>query len=93
MTLPVVVPTRVSPEQAISVASWLLVVDRPRQRAVRGRLSALDGVQYRTTVGGHLVLVSESAPSDLDRVHESLRALPDVKDVALVSVFEDTGAA
>jgi nitrate reductase NapAB chaperone NapD len=84
--LPVALPC----PEATSVASWVLVVDRPCQRAVRSALGCLSGVEYRTTVGGHLVIVSESRTPEVEQVHERLQAIPDVREVALVSVYEDT---
>lgn len=74
-----------------TVASWLLLVEKSHQGEVRSALRALAGVEYRTTVGDHLVLLSESPGDRLPALEAALRRIPSVQDASLVSTFREEG--
>jgi hypothetical protein len=76
---------------AMTVASWLLVVDKSHQGEVRSALRDLAGVEYRTTVGDHLVLLTESPGDRLAALEAALRGIPSVQNASLVSTFRDEG--
>lgn len=74
----------------MTIASWLVVVEKGRGPAVR-RALARPGIECRSEAYDTLVVVTES--SDAARALEELgglmRGLPGVREAALVTRFDD----
>lgn len=74
----------------MTIASWLVRVDRGRGGAVRRALSR-PGIECRSEAYDTLVVVSESPaePHALDQLEHMLRGVSGVCDVSLVARFDD----
>jgi nitrate reductase NapAB chaperone NapD len=73
----------------VTIASWLVRVDKGRGSAVR-RALLRPGIECRSEAYDTLVVVSESPadPHALDRVEHVLRCVSGVRDVSLVARFD-----
>lgn len=72
----------------MTIASWLVRVDRGRGGAVRRALCAPD-IECRSEAYDTLVVVSESGAQSLDDVRGRLGSVAGVRDVSLVARFDD----
>lgn len=74
----------------MTIASWLVRVDKGRGGAVR-RALARPGIECRSEAYDTLVVVSESAagPHALDELRRLLASVAGVRDVDLVARFDD----
>lgn len=70
------------------IAGWLIAVDPGQTAAVRTVVDRLVGMECRGEPEGRLVVVTESAADDLERVHQQLLAVRGVRDAAMVAVYE-----
>ncbi len=74
----------------MTIASWLVTVDRGHGAAVRRALKAPD-VECRSEAYDTLVVVSESParPDALDELRSRLGAIAGVREVSLVARYDD----
>lgn len=74
----------------MTIASWLVVVEKGHGPAVR-RALARPGIECRSEAYDTLVVVTESTdtPRALDELAALLQCVPGVRDAALVTRFDD----
>lgn len=78
----------------MTIASWLVVVDKGRGGSVRRALSR-PGIECRSEAYDTLVVVSESPaePQALDDLQRLLSSVAGVRNVDLVARFDEDGRA
>lgn len=77
-------------ESALTVASWLLVPQPEQHDSVEEALEGRPGIEYRGSLAGRLVVVTESPEAlGLEPVRDELLRIPGVRDAALVAAFAD----
>jgi hypothetical protein len=72
----------------VTIASWLVRIDKGRGGAVRRALSTAD-LECRSEAYDTLVVLSDSGGQALDDVRRRLGSVAGVRDVALVARFDD----
>jgi nitrate reductase NapAB chaperone NapD len=82
--------TRRAKGAAVTIASWLVVVEKGRGPAVR-RALARPGIECRSEAYDTLVVVTESADAAhaLDDLAGLLQGVPGVREASLVTRFDD----